>query len=402
MVCISTVSYSIIVNGKPIKPFEAKRGLRQGDPLSPLLFVIAMEYLCRLMKQLGNNKEFRFHPRCAKVRLIQLGFADDLLLFCKGDVQSVMALHKQFQIFFTASGLVANTSKSSVYFGGVDSRTRLKIMEVLGYTKGDLPFGYLGVPLSTKRLSAIQCEPLIDKMLNRIQCWTAKFLSYAGRATLIKNNNIWDTKPKNASWVIQKIFKAKAQFQEAGYSEDDVRYNDSFSTRKMYKALQGEFQKVTWRCLVCNNKGMPKWIFILRLAIQDRLATKKRLARWGSVDETLCTMCHMNNETVQHLFFDCDYSNEIWQKLLSWKGVMRRKKQWKEEVQWAEKNAAGKNAGAEIYRMVLAAAVNHIWQARNNIIFQEKQINAQSIVKTIVQEIHIRAQHYKKTGYLSK
>ncbi|XP_070003116.1 uncharacterized protein [Nicotiana sylvestris] len=54
MVCISIVSYSIIVNGKPIKPFEAKKGLRQGDPLSPLLFVIAMEYLCRLMKQLGR------------------------------------------------------------------------------------------------------------------------------------------------------------------------------------------------------------------------------------------------------------------------------------------------------------------------------------------------------------
>nr|XP_016478967.1 PREDICTED: uncharacterized protein LOC107800323 [Nicotiana tabacum] len=173
----------------------------------------------------------------------------------------------------------------------------------------------------------------------------------------------------------------------------------------MYKALQGEFQKVTWRCLVCNNKGMPKCIFILRLAIQDRLATKERLARWGLVDETLCTMCHRNNETMHHLFFDCDYSNEIWQKLLSWQGVMKRKKQWKEEVQWAEKKAAGKSAGAEIYRMVLTATVYHIWQARNSIIFQKKQVNAQSIVKTIVQEMHIRAQNCKKkkkTGYLSK
>ncbi|XP_019252743.1 PREDICTED: uncharacterized protein LOC109231537 [Nicotiana attenuata] len=147
---------------------------------------------------------------------------------------------------------------------------------------------------------------------------------------------------------------------------------------------------------------MPKWIFILRLAIQDRLATKERLARWGSIDETLCTMCHRSNETVQHLFFDCDYSKEIWQKLLHWQGVMRRGKQWKEEVQWAEKKAAGKSAGAEIYRMVLAAAVYHIWQARNNTIFQKKQINAQSIVKLIIQEVHIRAQHCKKLDtYLS-
>ncbi|XP_019230433.1 PREDICTED: uncharacterized protein LOC109211357 [Nicotiana attenuata] len=313
MICISTVSYSIIVNGRPSKPFEAKRGLRQGDPLSPLLFVMAMEYLCRLMKQLGNRKEFRFHPTCARVRLIQLGFADDLLLFCKGDVQSVKALHNQFLIFSIASGLVANTSKSSVYFGGVDNRTQQVIMNLLGYTKCDLPFRYLGVPLSTKRLTAVQCEPLIDKMLNRIQCWTAKFLSYAGRATLIKSvlgtiqnfwaqvfilpkkiiqfievagglkftnielwnkaalckllwnickkkeklwvqwvhayyikdNNIWHTEPKNASWVIQKIFKAREQFQEARHSEADVSDMERFSTRKIYKELQGEYQKLT-------------------------------------------------------------------------------------------------------------------------------------------------------------
>lgn len=196
MICISTVSYSIIVNGKTIKTFEAKRGLRQGDPLSPLLFVMDMEYLCRLMKQLGNRKEFGFHPRYARVRLIQLGFADDLLLFCKGDVQSVKALHKQFLIFSAASRLVANTSKSSVNFGGVDNRTQQLIMNLLGYTKGDIPFRYLGVPLSIKRPIAIQCEPLIDKMLSRIQSWTAKFLSYAGRATLIKSvlatiQNFW-------------------------------------------------------------------------------------------------------------------------------------------------------------------------------------------------------------------
>ncbi|XP_019238224.1 PREDICTED: uncharacterized protein LOC109218324 [Nicotiana attenuata] len=392
-----------------------------------------------------------------------------------------------------ASGIVANTSKSIVYFGGVDNRIQQQIMELLGYTKGDLPFRYLGVPLSTKSLTTIQCEPLIDKMLSRIQCWTAKFLSYAGRATLIrsvlgtiqnfwaqvfilpkkiiqfieaicrrflwsgsveptkkaliawdklcapkvagglnftnielwnkaaickllwnickkkeklwvqwvhayyiKDNNIWNTKPKNASWVIQKIFKARRQFQEARYSEDDVSYMERFSTRKMYKALQGGFQKVTWRRIVCNNKGLPKWIFILRLAIQDRLATKERLARWGLVDETICTMCHRENETLQHLFFHCEFSNEVLQKLLSWQGIMRRKKEWQEEIQWTEKKAAGKSAGAEVYIMELAAAVYHIWQARNNVIFQKKQVNAQNIVKMIIQEIHIRAQDSTK------
>nr|XP_016500683.1 PREDICTED: uncharacterized protein LOC107819114 [Nicotiana tabacum] len=55
MVCISTVSYSIVINGKSSAPFTAKRGVRQGDPLSPFLFVIAMDYLSRLLKTLKDN-----------------------------------------------------------------------------------------------------------------------------------------------------------------------------------------------------------------------------------------------------------------------------------------------------------------------------------------------------------
>lgn len=65
--------------------------------------------------------------------------------------------------------------------------TQQHIMDMLGFSKGDLPFRYLGVPLSTKRLTVIQCEPLIEKMLGRINSWTTKFLSYAGRAMLVKS-----------------------------------------------------------------------------------------------------------------------------------------------------------------------------------------------------------------------
>ena len=61
-----------------------------------------------------------------------------------------------------------------------------EIMLQLGYTMEELPFKYLGVPLSTKKLSIIQWYPLIDKIMTRIKSWTAKKLSYAGRAQLIK------------------------------------------------------------------------------------------------------------------------------------------------------------------------------------------------------------------------
>lgn len=150
MECMTTVTYSVVINGKHTPHFPAKKGLRQGDLISPFLFVLAMEYLSRLLKSLQHMKTFKFHPRCAKVKLVHLSFVDNLLLFCRGDVASVTALHTQFRIFSAASYLIANPQKSSVYFEGVSLSVQQQIMEMLGYEQGVLPFRYLGVPLSTK------------------------------------------------------------------------------------------------------------------------------------------------------------------------------------------------------------------------------------------------------------
>lgn len=152
MACVSTVSYSIFINGKHSIPFAAKRGMRQGDPLSPYLFVLVMEYLSRSLKSLKDKPDFNFHPRCAKLNIIQLGFADDLLLFCRGDVLSAQMVFECFQKFSLASGLMANQGKSSIYFGGVPANVPQKITQLLGFPTGTLPFRYLGVPLSSKRL----------------------------------------------------------------------------------------------------------------------------------------------------------------------------------------------------------------------------------------------------------
>lgn len=99
MECLTTFSYSICINGWPSEPFYAKWGLRQWDPMSPFLFVLAMDYLSRMLKKLMANPNFKFHPRCVKMKVIQLGFTDDFLLFCKGEIQSVQLLYKCFHNF---------------------------------------------------------------------------------------------------------------------------------------------------------------------------------------------------------------------------------------------------------------------------------------------------------------
>lgn len=93
--------------------------MRQGDPLSPFLFMMAMEYLSRLLKQLGHNAQFKFHPKYGKMNLIHLGFVDNLLLFCKGGSVSTQLLFDSFRGFSKASGLVANLRQSYIYCGGM-------------------------------------------------------------------------------------------------------------------------------------------------------------------------------------------------------------------------------------------------------------------------------------------
>lgn len=97
------------LNGTMVGYFEGKKGLRQGDPMSPYLFVIAMEIMSRLMDEYtGNVKAFTFHPRCSKIKLTHLCFVDDLLLILAINLKSVNTIKKALHEFLYMSGLKAN------------------------------------------------------------------------------------------------------------------------------------------------------------------------------------------------------------------------------------------------------------------------------------------------------
>uniref|UniRef100_A0A0V0HM10 Putative ovule protein n=1 Tax=Solanum chacoense TaxID=4108 RepID=A0A0V0HM10_SOLCH len=89
-------------------------------------------------------------------------------------------MFESFQLFSKALGLQENMSKCSIYFGGVSSIESAKIIQYTGFTAGQLPFKYLGIPLSTKKLSLMQWSPLIEKIVAKISSWTTRKLSHAG------------------------------------------------------------------------------------------------------------------------------------------------------------------------------------------------------------------------------
>ncbi|XP_062114657.1 uncharacterized protein LOC133825771 [Humulus lupulus] len=156
-----------MINGSLHGYFEAKRGLRQGDPMSPLIFVLGMEYLTRIMKRVGQKSDFLFHDRCKELKLNHLIFADDVLLFC--------------------NGLQPNASKSAIYCSGMNNNEVQRILDASGFRKSDVPFNYLGIPICAKRISAKECSLLVDKMTNRIRSWSTRNISFAGRAVLINS-----------------------------------------------------------------------------------------------------------------------------------------------------------------------------------------------------------------------
>lgn len=119
LTCITSTSYVLILNGSSTNHIVAKRGLRQGDPLSPLLFVITMEYLSRSLKSIVGT--FGFHPQYKTTKLTHLCFAEGLMIFCKGDVSSVRIICECLKGFSRTSGLHANSTKSTIYLAGVDS-----------------------------------------------------------------------------------------------------------------------------------------------------------------------------------------------------------------------------------------------------------------------------------------
>ncbi|XP_058783735.1 uncharacterized protein LOC131658460 [Vicia villosa] len=176
MTCTRTVSYKYTVNGQISRTLKAKRGLRQGDPISPLLFILVMEYLHRCMGKLHDTSEYRFHPKCARLKITNICFANDLLLFSRGDGTSIKSMMKVSNKFSDSTGLKANPQKCQVYFSGTRDNDKQEILAATGFEEGQLLFKYLSVPLPSRKLSIVQCQPLIDKIMARINHWTAKIM----------------------------------------------------------------------------------------------------------------------------------------------------------------------------------------------------------------------------------
>ncbi|GKC56323.1 RNA-directed DNA polymerase, eukaryota, reverse transcriptase zinc-binding domain protein [Tanacetum coccineum] len=211
MKCVTTAGFSICLNGERHGYFKGGRGLRQWDLMSPYMFTLVIELLTLIIqRRIKRSNEFKYHYKCKEIQLVNLCFADGLMILCNGDTTSTGIIKEALREFSEVSGLFPNLNKSSLFFGSMNDAEKQRIMEAMQFNEGSLPTRYLGVPLVTKKLGTKECKSLIDKIKGRTEDWKCKYMSYAGRLMLITAvlesiSTYWDSVIKLPKTVVKDI-----------------------------------------------------------------------------------------------------------------------------------------------------------------------------------------------------
>jgi hypothetical protein len=184
---VSTTSYSLLITGALAKPLWPSRGIRQGDPLSPFLFILMMEGLSRTIKsatiagEIASLKPFKNFPTSTHQQCV-----DDTLLHGTCTVMEVKSYQIILEEFGEASGAEINHSKSVVYLFNTNPTIQRNLENILGFECKTLPMKYLGIPLMDRACKMETWEGVINKLQERVKNWTYISLNLAGRLVLTK------------------------------------------------------------------------------------------------------------------------------------------------------------------------------------------------------------------------
>jgi hypothetical protein len=175
-----TSSTQVLLNGSPGQHISHRRGLRQGDPLPLMLFILVMDVLGFLI----TKAEIEGLLRPLATRTLQHCFsiyAGDMVIFIQPTVGDISTVLDILHIFGEASGLRTNIQKSSVYTIRCGEQDLTLLQNLLLCEISQFPCRYLGLPLAIKKLTKDQVQPIIDKIANQLQGWKADFMTKGRR-----------------------------------------------------------------------------------------------------------------------------------------------------------------------------------------------------------------------------
>ncbi|XP_057791059.1 uncharacterized protein LOC131008183 [Salvia miltiorrhiza] len=188
-VILHSARISILYNGQLHGYFGCSRGVRQGDPLSPILFGIAEDVLSILFSNCVNSDHLVPMPWSRRKSFTtHLFYADDILVFFQATISNAHTLWKILDFYGNISVQIVSQEKSHIFFTDkVPSSTKRSIEGILKFEPGRIPFNYLGVPIFQGRARASHLRAIHDKILNKFARWKGLHLSMAGRLCLIQS-----------------------------------------------------------------------------------------------------------------------------------------------------------------------------------------------------------------------
>ena len=178
----------MIVSGAIHGYFQSERGLRQGDPISPCLFIIVAEFLSRGLDHLYSRYPSVRYRSAAPSDISHLSFADDIVIFANGSRCSLQRVMDFLQRYQAVSGQLISQAKSSFYIGkSAPASCRAIVHSVTSFQWRQLPFIYLGCPIFTGCLKISYFDDLVRKVRERISGWANRLLSFGGKLILIRH-----------------------------------------------------------------------------------------------------------------------------------------------------------------------------------------------------------------------
>ncbi|WVZ53711.1 LOW QUALITY PROTEIN: hypothetical protein U9M48_004616, partial [Paspalum notatum var. saurae] len=182
---LSTSHTRVLVNGEPGEPILHRRGLRQGDPLSPMLFLLAMEVLNALVSQ--ATQENLFQPLAVQQAKFRISlYADDVIMFLRPAREDIALISQLLDFFGHVSGLRTNLAKSSVTPIHCSEEDLSLLSDLLVCEIKNFPCTYLGIPLTVHKPRKSDIFPLIDKVADSLPKLKASLLNRAGRLVVVR------------------------------------------------------------------------------------------------------------------------------------------------------------------------------------------------------------------------